>query len=229
MNRWIEFGRESLQGPELPPEERDLMETFLGQMEQSYVKLQAVSPEPLLTTEQLTGVAMLPTQARKALERNHKFFIIRLESLNQLLAEHREFFGFVNPSKHLRALAPRQAFEAAIPVNSIGLAEPIAGSNNLPFVGLDLTNQNLVIPGIKSVIGTASIYSQADIQNQIDGRGKLIVGFFAGTGDETDAPFVACVGRIPVGGLLRVDDWPRGGSYKAVRALPVVVPVQVEI
>lgn len=236
MNRWIELGRESLQDPNLPIRERDLMELFLRQMEQSYARLQATRVESSLTDEQLGEIITLPTQAKDALKRNHAFFIIRPESLNQLLAihgEHGEFFGFVNPSEHLRALAPRQAFEAAIPVNSKGLAEAIARSNNLPLVDRDLMNREyatrLVLPGIKSITGTASIYSQADIQHQRDGRGKLIVGFYAGTGDETVAPRVADVGRIFAGHRLLVHDWYRGYGDDYVRALPVVVPAQLEI
>lgn len=233
MNRWIELGRESLQSHDVPAKERDLMETFLGQMEQSYARLQVARSEPSLTDEQLEEVVTLPTQAKEALKNNHAFFIIRPESLNQLLAKHGEFFGYVNPSEHLRALAPKQAFEAAIPVDVKGRAVAIPRSNNLPFATRDIMNQEyatkLALPGIKSVTGITSIYSQADIQHQIDGRGKLIVGFFAGTGDETVAPCVADVGRIGADLPLHVYGWYRVLGYGHVRALPVVVPAQVEI
>lgn len=233
MNRWIEAGREILQDPELPAGERNLMVPILQQMEQSFARLQSVRPESSLTAEQLKEVVLLPTQARESLAGNHAFFIIRPKSLAQLLVEYRGYFGHVNPSEHLRALAPKQVFEAAIPVNSRGLAEAIARSNNLPLVDRDLMNREyatgLALPGIKSVTGTASIYSQADIQHQIDGRGKLIVGFYAGTGDETVAPLVARVGRVLAGSRLHVVDWFRGFGGDYVLALPVVVPAQLEI
>ncbi len=233
MNRWIEFGRESLKDPELPAGERDLMGPLLRQMERSYARLQATGVESSLTAEQLEEIIMLPAQAKEVLQRNHAFFTIRPESLNQLLVKDGEFFGYVDPSEHLRALAPRQTFEIAIPVNSKGRAEAIARSNNLPLLDQDLMNkdyaQKLVIPGIKSVTGTVSIYSQADIQQQREGRGKLIVGFYARTGDETVAPYVADVGRIYVDYLLNVRGWYRGRGDGYVRALPVVVPAQIEI
>lgn len=234
MNKWIEYGRESLQSPSLPAGERDLMEVTLRQMEQSFAKLQVARVEPSLNDEQLQEVVILPAQAKDALRRNHAFFTIKPESLGQLLVQYEEFFGYVDPSKHIRASAPRQAFEVAIPVNSRGLAEAIARSNNLPFDDQELANRayavRLTLPGIKSITGTVSIYAQADIQQQREGRGKLIVGFYAGTANETIAPFRAKVGRISADDLLDVDDWHRFDGHDArVRALPVVVPAQIEI
>lgn len=234
MNRWIEAGRELLQSPDLPVQEKGLMEIHLGQMEQSFARLQVVQLGPSLTDEQLEEtIVRLPGEAREALKRNHAFFTIRPESLGQLLVKYREFFGYVNPSEHLRALAPRQAFEAAIPVDAKGRAATLPKSNNLPFDIQDVMNQEyaekLSIAGIKSVTGTISIYSQADIQQQTDGRGKLIVGFYARTGDETVAPVVAFVGRIYAGAPLGVGGWRRGLGHDDVRALPVVVPAQLEI
>lgn len=233
MNRWIEFGRESLQNPDLPAGERDLMEATLRQMEQSYARLQVAQPETSLTVEQLKEAVMLPTQAKEALKRNHAFFIIGPESLGQLLVKYREFFGYVSSSEHLRALAPRQAFEAAIPVDAKGRAVALPKSNDLPFDAQDVMNQGyagkLGIVGIKSVTGSASLLSQADIQQQREGRGKLIVGFYARTGDERVAPHVAYVGRFRAAYPLDVHDWGRDRGLGSVLALPVVVPAQLEI
>lgn len=178
-------------------------------------------------------VVTLPTKAKEALRGNHAFFTIRPESLGQLLVEYRKYFGYVNPSEDLRALAPRQAFEAAIPVDAKGRAVALPRSNNLSFDTQNVMNRGyagkLDIAGIKSVTGTASLLSQADIQQQIEGRGKLIVGFFARTGDETFAPLVAVVGRLRAGRRLHVLDGDRDFGDVDVRALPAIVAEQLEI
>lgn len=186
-------------------------------------------PDLRQETFDLLGTLRGPSpQERKALgEQGFIFFTVYAKPLGQILAEEREYFKHVHPSKGLRFYTPPQDFKVAIkPREPRELRLPRSNissrAGQLRMIAEYSRKQiETEVPGAKAIMLPATGYAQLDIafQKQHDGE-KLFKDFRAQALDTTVGSIVASVGRGRPDDPLSVES---GWNPFRVWAVPAVV------